>query len=530
MSCASELLAARAGIAADAEAAYLLSVVRASCRLMLCTITSVLDLKTIEAATDGGRTQRLRRRDLLDVRALLADVLDVCRVGCSARIEQLHADQPLDLPASLEVRGRMRGSACVPAHTSLCHADASACQGDAERLHQVLLNVAVVCLHYAATGAAPGATTVALSRCSADASCTVGAVDVCVCFVVAGRVLSPAEAGAAFEPYSSHSGLALQVARFFARAMGGDLRLVCGNGCTRYELRVRLHAPGAPPPEPCDTPSPRTAAAAAAQASAAAASAPLPPPVGVALTQQMLQHLMQYSDDLFHTGNIGPDGALFVRARGSTAARLLGIDTRAWAWQDFVSPSLERHWLGYKCTDFVGAPARTALRRARDGRMACSCAAVVCGIRPECGGQVPPRRPGALLRRRGRRGGAIQRRRRRRDALRCHAALQVPQQQVAHRAHLRLHRGHALAPGVQDAARAGGQGTGRAQPAARHQPRAAHARAVQPGRQPAASAARPRGAGQRGGILGAGDQCVLRLPARCAMVHASAMRPAPACI
>ena len=32
MSCASELLVARASIAADSEAAYLLSVVRASCR------------------------------------------------------------------------------------------------------------------------------------------------------------------------------------------------------------------------------------------------------------------------------------------------------------------------------------------------------------------------------------------------------------------------------------------------------------------------------------------------------------------
>ena len=103
MSCASELLVARASIAADSEAAYLLSVVRASCRLMLCTITNVLDLKTIEAAADGGRTHRLMRCEPLDVRALLADVLDVCRVGCTARIEQLHAAQPPDLPAVLEV-------------------------------------------------------------------------------------------------------------------------------------------------------------------------------------------------------------------------------------------------------------------------------------------------------------------------------------------------------------------------------------------------------------------------------------------
>jgi hypothetical protein len=192
----------------------------------------------------------------------------------------------------------------------------------------VFLNVAVVCLRYAATGAAPGATTVALSRCAADA-CPAGAVDVSVCFVAAGRVLSPAEVGAAFEPYSSHDGLALQVARFFAHAMGGDLRLVFDGGCTRFELRARLHAPGGPPQEPRDTPSPRAVAATAAQASAAST---VPPPVGVALTQQMLQHLMRYSDELFHSGDFGPDGALFVRTRAAyQCACIDGIDTLAWA-------------------------------------------------------------------------------------------------------------------------------------------------------------------------------------------------------
>ena len=239
----------------------------------------------------------------------------------------------------------------------------------------MLLNVAVVCLRNAATGAAPGAITVELSRCDAGA-CPAGAVDVSVCFVAAGRVLSPAEIGAAFEPYSSHDGLALKVARFFAHAMCGDLCFVLGDGCTRFELRVRLHVPGGPPPEPHDTPPPRAVAATAAQASAASTA---PPPVGVALTQQMLEHLMRYSDELFHSGDFRPDGALFVcTLTVYQCACIDGIDTLAWARQDFVSPSVEQYGLGLTCADFVGAAACSSLLWWPSGfRMTCSRAAGV---------------------------------------------------------------------------------------------------------------------------------------------------------
>jgi hypothetical protein len=105
MACASELLASRPGVAADTEALYLLHAVRASCTLLLTTIQNVLDLKALEteAAATGAAARRsagcppsaesvaapaapAAPRHRVALRALLAEVLDACRIGCSKDI------------------------------------------------------------------------------------------------------------------------------------------------------------------------------------------------------------------------------------------------------------------------------------------------------------------------------------------------------------------------------------------------------------------------------------------------------------
>ena len=104
MKCASQLLAARAGVAADPEAMYLLGVVRASCRLLLLTIQNVLSLKTLEAQAAAGHVRPLRVRERIDVRALLVDVLEICRVGCSKEGAWLNQADASIIPVELEVR------------------------------------------------------------------------------------------------------------------------------------------------------------------------------------------------------------------------------------------------------------------------------------------------------------------------------------------------------------------------------------------------------------------------------------------
>ncbi len=187
-------------------------------------------------------------------------------------------------------------------------------QGNPERLQQMLLNLAVVALRYAG---ADGPVTVELRRCKDQEAAVPGSVFLCVTFTAVGRMLTPAEAGAAFEPYESSAGLALVVARSFARAKDGDVLLLCAASGARLEARVRLFTPGAPPAEESDVPSPRAEAAiprGEAESALPSPNSPAAPPVELTLTARMFEHLIRCSDDLFSTGVIGPEGPIFVRA------------------------------------------------------------------------------------------------------------------------------------------------------------------------------------------------------------------------
>ena len=196
---------------------------------------------------------------------------------------------------------------------------APAPQGDFGRVRQVLQNAAVVCAGYAA---AAHPFTVQVMREPPPPPPNDGApggVHLRIRFSAGGRVLTPAEAGEAFEPYNSCAGLALLVARSLTRSMDGDVCLLCDARGVHIDVRLRLFAPDAPPLSDSDEDTPRAAAARLALPPRAG-----PPTPAVELTGRMLKHLMTWSDDLFSTGEVVGRSCIVVRpsaARVAPAAR-----------------------------------------------------------------------------------------------------------------------------------------------------------------------------------------------------------------
>ena len=320
LACASALLAQRAGVAADPEALYLLDAVRASSRLMLATIENVLTLKVIEADAAAGVVRRMQRKDSISPRALLGEVLDVCRLCCST--EYVLADPAgADLPELLE--------------------------GDADRVRLALQNGAGAAARYAKMGEPIAVQLHCCDRCdlcrlAASGGPTFGRVGVLVTFDVGSVALNPADAGAAFEPYHSRAGLALLVARAIAHSTDGDLYITSENGVTKFELGIRLFEPGAAAAESEESeeaPSPR-----AARALTGSAERPLSMQQTARMTTQMLQHLASNSDDMYSTGDVHTAEGDAIYAHVSPSVTRWGLNPAdmegcvAYAWVQIRSP------------------------------------------------------------------------------------------------------------------------------------------------------------------------------------------------
>jgi hypothetical protein len=322
MQCASQLLAACGSVASDGDALYLLKAVSASCALLMGTINNVLDLKMLEAEADlagpaaaaaaaAQQPRPPRKRDALHPVALFADVLDVCRVACSKDIAWSNEAHTGEYPATLE--------------------------GNPERLRQVIQNVCTVCIRNA--GACAVVARLSCTQLPHDEdSLAHGSVARRASFFAEGRVLSAEEERRAFEPYTDCAGLALLVARTFARRCDGDVTVTATPRGTCFELHVRLFEPGAPP-----IPAPPPALAAPAvphapppnasppQAASPPPPPPPPPPLPHQLRARMFAHLVEHSDDVFHMGQFAPDGMHIVRAHPAFALlrlRCLHIDAR----------------------------------------------------------------------------------------------------------------------------------------------------------------------------------------------------------
>ncbi len=297
---AAQLLAERPAIAADAEAASLVDAVLSSCRLMLGVITNVLTMKDIQA---GGRAEAARMHSLPPVRfeprALLAGALQTCRLGCGLA------------PSRLRWDGAADGAALPPA-----------VEGDAERAALILQNVLVYALH--AGGAAPLDIRLSFAE---------GALQLAVRDGACAELRAPEERERAVFATDSCAQLGMFVARFFARAAGGDVTADAEEQGGGAALHVRLPVRVADPlPEPATPKSP------AAQAS---------PSLGkrAALRGNASVGAQRVSYDSSRPATAQPQGAA---AAAPTLPRCLLVDDHELNLR-LVKRLLERHGFEVRC-------------------------------------------------------------------------------------------------------------------------------------------------------------------------------------
>jgi PAS domain S-box-containing protein len=256
MQCASQLLSARPGVAADTEAAYLLRVVRSGCALMLAIINDVLELKRLEdeAANGAQPVASAPRRGCVLLRDAFEASLEVCRVACSRRVHWAAEEDPKALPPVLE--------------------------GSPERVQQLLHDLLIAAARFCAPDAQIEATISCEPVQMAEPGSALGDVELRVQLFVPHAPLSASQLRAAFDlhdPAQTDEGaaiaLGLGTARATARAKGGDATLASDAtaGGLRLEARARLFSPGSAAHSEASTseggaPSPRTAAASASAA------------------------------------------------------------------------------------------------------------------------------------------------------------------------------------------------------------------------------------------------------------------------
>ena len=292
MSCAAQLLAACPCLAGDAEAAALLRTVRAACALMAATLDSAMELRQLTGAAAAPR------RGCVDARAVLEEVLDTCRAGLARPFEVVGDESPPD-------------AAAVPV----------ALWGDAAAVRHTMINLATACAHYAGPAGRCSAQLSLAPAADEAAAPSFCAVALCVCFEAQRDApLSAAELAAAFVVHEGDgAGLAMHAARRLARAAGGDVTIASERCSVVLRATLRLDAmPGGA--VDCDALS-ELAQPPVVEDAAAADEAPQD---ALALTARMLEHLVRTSDEMFHTGSIGPCGDFRFQFVSPAVKRLFG--------------------------------------------------------------------------------------------------------------------------------------------------------------------------------------------------------------
>jgi signal transduction histidine kinase len=216
---AAQLLSARHCIASDEEAASLVDAVSASCSLLLCVISNVLAMKDVDA---GGRAEAARRKlppTRFEPRALLRAVLATCRQGCGLGTTQLRwldeAGAASPLPATLE--------------------------GDAERITHMATSLLVYALRHGGAGAP---LQLSLTYEAAGAASTTGELLLSLSYDDARAAAADVEQQQHMFSTDDCASLGLFVARFFARAVGGDVTATTtGAGAAAATVTLRLRLP-----------------------------------------------------------------------------------------------------------------------------------------------------------------------------------------------------------------------------------------------------------------------------------------------
>jgi PAS domain S-box-containing protein len=202
-----QLLGQRESVRGDAEASFLVDAVKASCALLLGTISSVLDMRAITAQELGARLSSATRGSFSPAQ-LAADAVQTVCLGSGRPPDAIEWEPPTGLPERVEADVD-RVTACLQ-HvlvTALTHCTAgkpqlsvTCCAGDdAAQLH---------------------------ARVAFESSTLVpsGSMDDCECV---------------FAPPS----LGLHSARAYSCAMGGDLTLDANDGAKVFTLSLPVRLP-----------------------------------------------------------------------------------------------------------------------------------------------------------------------------------------------------------------------------------------------------------------------------------------------
>ena len=207
--CAAQLLSARPGVLADAEASELLRAVRASSIVMQDTTSNVLLLrnKCSRAQCD------LSAREVVDVRATFQDALSIALLVFN--------------PAAA-AHGQVTYDEALPAELL----------GDAEAVRRLLSNLIVsACLLMQSGGKAARIESAVFSRIQ-DEGARVG-VDATLSLVLEGLPADVIET--MFDPYRGVCCTALCVARALARSMGGEVEASDGDEHVHITAQFWLH-------------------------------------------------------------------------------------------------------------------------------------------------------------------------------------------------------------------------------------------------------------------------------------------------
>ena len=245
------LLRARPGVEDDPDATALADACAAGCGLTLAVVNNVLAAADVDAGGSGEASRAAASRAAPPPsaaaprpRAALAAAMRTCRLGCGAA------------PSALRWRD---GEASEEEDDA---SDGVVAAVDPERFSQIALNLLVFALQDRAADAPPLEVSLRVDGGGGDASA--GQLEVTVRHVMVADADIVSEGGVAeerlFSATGSCAGLGLHVARFFARAAGGDVA-AAPEACSpcislRATLPTRRAAAPGPPPPPSPTPSP----------------------------------------------------------------------------------------------------------------------------------------------------------------------------------------------------------------------------------------------------------------------------------
>ena len=249
------LLRERPGPAADADAAALADACAAGCALTLAVVNNVLAVADVDAGGGGEAARAAAARaapppqagSVPLPRAQLADVMRTCRLGCGASPSALRWADGEGTDDEDEASDSSGASGC-----------GELVAVDAERFAQIALNLLVYALHDRDADAPP-----------VEAALRVGPRELALTLRHVSGGGAEASAGAEsslealFSATGSCAGLGLHVARFCARAAGGDVAAALERGgggapstlSLRAVLPTRRAAAAPPPPPPSPTPS-----------------------------------------------------------------------------------------------------------------------------------------------------------------------------------------------------------------------------------------------------------------------------------